>query len=196
MLLALALALIVADATAAVPIWPVLTGPEQTKFDAGALVIRADTSTEKTQSTGLVRVQAPLAVLWKAALDFPARLPENPTLRSVEEYGRNGPDDWFVKFRLSIYGISVVIHDHWICSPAETYCHFAMDPTRVSDVREEYGWLYARATPSGSEIAFHSAFISDMWAPGWIRKWLANDSMVNVLDKLRVRAERTATSTH
>ena len=179
-------------ALAAAPIWPTLTTSERTKFDAGELVIRADTSTEKTQSTGLVKVQAPIDVLWKAALYFPARLPENPTLKSIEEYGRNSPDDWFVKFRLSIFGISVTIHDHWTCTPAEYYCYFAQDPTQKSDVREEAGWLYARPTPTGSEIAFRSEFISEQWAPGWVRKWLANDSMVNVLDKLRVRAERIA----
>ena len=184
----------IAFVLAAAPPWPALTGAERTKFDAGDLVIRADTSTEKTQSTGLVKVQAPLDVLWKAALDFPARLPENPTLKSIDEYGRNSENDWFVKFRLSIFGISVTIHDHWMCTPAEYYCIFAQDPTQVSDVREEAGWLYARSTPTGSEIAFHSEFISDQWAPGWIRKWLANDSMVNVLDKLRIRAERIATT--
>lgn len=179
-------------ALAAPPVWPALNGNERTKFENGELVIRADTSTEKTQSTGLVKVQAPLDVLWKAALDFPARLPENPTLKEIEEYGRIGPNEWFVKFRLSIFGISVTIHDHWECFPEENYCVFEQDPTRVSDVKEEAGWLYARATPAGSEIAFHSEFISEVWAPGWVRKWLANDSMVNVLDKLRVRAERIA----
>jgi hypothetical protein len=184
MLLAFSLAL------AGAPTWPTLTAEEKAKFDAGELVIRADTSTPKTLSTGIVKVSAPPELLWEQFLDFPARLPENPTLKMVEEYGRLGPDDWYVHFELSIFGIGVTIYDHWTCFPAERYCTWVQDNSRTSDTSEEAGWMLIRPLGSGSEIAFHSEFISNQWAPSWIRRWLANDSMVNVLDKLRLRTER------
>ncbi len=179
-------------ALAAPPAFPTLTADEQAKFDRGELVIRADTSTPMTVSTGVVKVKAPPALLWTETLDFDARLPENPTIKSIEEYGRISPDEWFVRFELSIFGIHVTIHDRWTCFPAEYYCTFAQDPGATSDVREEAGWVVVKPHPEGSAIAFHSQFISEVWAPSWIRKWLANDSMVNVLDKLRVRTEKKA----
>jgi len=179
-------------ALAQAPAFPSLSAEEKAKFNAGELVIRADTSSPTTVSTGIVKVKAPPELLWTETLDFPARLPENPTLKSIEEYGRISPDNWYVRFEMSIFGIHVTIHDHWTCFPAEFYCTWAQDPDAKSDVREEKGWLLVVPHAEGSAIAFHSEFISEVWAPSWIRKWLANDSMVNVLDKLRVRTERKA----
>lgn len=180
-------------ALAASPDWPTLTVEEQGVYDAGALVLRADSRTSLTDSTGIVRVAAPAALLWQEALDFRAKLPENPTLRTLDEYARNSPNDWFVRFELSVFGIHVVIHDHWTCFPAELYCTWVQDETRESDVSREKGFLIVRSEGSGSAIVFHSEFVSDVWSPGWLRRWLANDSMVNIVEKLKARTERKAT---
>jgi hypothetical protein len=177
---------------AALPTWPSMTTSELAKFDAGDLVLRADTSTPLTVSTGIVKVAAPPSLLWREALDFEAKKPENPTIKTLEEYARNSPDDWFVRFELSVFGIQVVIHDHWTCFPEAMTCTWVQDPAKKSDVREEAGYLIVRPEPTGSAIVFHSQFISEVWSPGWVRRWLANDSMVNVVDKLRKRTERKA----
>ncbi|MSQ01417.1 MAG: hypothetical protein EXR71_05925 [Myxococcales bacterium] len=174
------------------PTWPVLTTDEQVRFDRGDLVLRADTSTPLTNSTGLSRVNAPAAVLWREALDFEAKRGENPTLRAMEEYGRTSPDDWFVRFELSVFGLRVVIHDHWTCTPATMSCTWVQDPTRDSDVTGEVGFLIVRPEAAVSSIVFHSEFVSEIWAPGWVRKWLAKDQMVNIVQKLRERTEKKA----
>lgn len=176
----------------AAPTWPVLTTDEQVRFDRGDLVLRADTSTPLTNSTGLSRVNAPAAVLWREALDFEAKRGENPTLRAMEEYGRTSPDDWFVRFELSVFGLRVVIHDHWTCTPATMSCTWVQDPTRDSDVTGEVGFLIVRPEAAVSSIVFHSEFVSEIWAPGWVRKWLAKDQMVNIVQKLRERTEKKA----
>jgi hypothetical protein len=169
-----------------------MTSSELERFAKGELVLRADTSTPLTVSTGIVKVAAPPELLWREALDFEAKKPENPTLKQLDEYGRNSPDDWFVRFELSVFGIKVVIHDHWTCFPAAMTCTWVQDPTKVSDVREEVGYLIVRPEADGSAIVFHSEFISEVWSPGWVRRWLANDSMVNVVEKLRKRTEGKA----
>lgn len=179
-------------AAAAAPAWPTLSADEQARFDRGELVIRADTSTPMTRSTGIRKVAAPPAVLWREALDFEAKRGENPTLKALEEYARTSPDDWFVRFELSVFGIRVVIHDHWTCVPAELYCTWVQDPDRDSDVRGEVGHLLIRPDPVGAAITFHTEFESEVWAPAWVRKWLANDQMVNIVDKLKERTERKA----
>lgn len=183
---------LVATALAARPAWPTLTAAEQARFDKGELVLRADTSTPVTNSTGISKVAAPPELLWREALDFEAKRGENPTLRQLEEYARLSPDDWFVRFELSVYGVKVVIHDHWTCVPAERYCTWVQDPDRDSDVRGEVGYLLVRPEATGSAITFHSEFESEVWAPGWVRKWLANDQMINIVDKLKERTERKA----
>mgnify|MGYP002633398152 CR=1 FL=1 len=177
---------------AALPTWPAMTTAELARFQEGALVLRADTSTPLTVSTGIVKVAAPPALLWQEALDFDAKKPENPSLKQLDEYARNSPDDWFVRFELGIFGIRVVIHDHWTCFPEALTCTWVQDPTKESDVRDEVGYLIVRPEGTGSAIVFHSEFISEVWSPGWVRGWLANDSMVNVVEKLRKRTERKA----
>jgi hypothetical protein len=176
----------------ALPTWPTMTTAELERFSRGDLVLRADTSTELTVSTGIVKVAAPPELLWREALDFEAKKPENPTLKELEEYKRNSPDDWFVRFQLSVFGIKVVIHDHWTCFPEALTCTWVQDPDKKSDVRDEEGYLIVRKEGTGSAIIFHSQFISEVWSPGWVRKWLANDSMINVVDKLRKRTESKA----
>ena len=176
----------------AAPSWPVLTVDEQARFDRGDLVVRADTSTPLTRSSGITRVAAPAAVLWRESLDFEAKRGESPTLKAMEEYGRTSPDDWFVRFELSVFGLRFVIHDHWTCMPATMTCTWVQDPTRESDVTDEVGFLIVRPEAAGSAIVFHSEFASKVWAPGWIRKWMANDQMVNIMQKLKERTERKA----
>jgi len=184
--------LLLAAAHAAPPPWPTLTTAEQARYDKGELVLRADTSTPITDSTGISKVAAPPELLWKEALDFEAKRGENPTLKDLEEYRRDSPDDWYVRFELSVFGLKVRIHDHWTCFPAERYCTWVQDPERDSDVRGEVGFLVIRPEGTGSGIVFHSEFESEIWAPGWIRKWLAEDQMVNIVQKLRERTERKA----
>jgi len=186
------LALLFPSAVAALPTWPSLTTAESVTFAKGELVLRADTSTPLTVSTGIVKVAAPPAALWREALDFEAKKPENPTLRKLEEYHRNSPDDWFVRFELRVFGLKVVIHDHWTCFPEAMTCIWVQDPDKVSDVREEVGFLIVKPEAEGSAIVFHSQFISEIWSPGWVRRWIANDSMVNVVQKLKERTERNA----
>lgn len=176
----------------ALPTWPSMTTEELARFEKGELVLRADTSTPLTVSTGIVKVAAPPELLWREALDFEAKKPENPTLKQLDEYKRNSPNDWFVRFQLSVFGIQVVIHDHWTCFPEVLTCTWVQDPDKVSDVREEVGHLIVRPEKGGSAIVFHSQFISEVWSPGWVRRWLANDSMINVVDKLRKRTESKA----
>lgn len=184
--------LLVALAVAAPPAWPVLSAAESARFDKGELIVRADTSTPLTDSTGIVHVDAPVEVLWRESLDFKAKVPENPTVVRLDEYARNSQDDWFVRFEMSIFGIRVVIHDHWTCFPAERYCTWVQDPAKESDVTGEQGFMLVRPDGTGSAITFHAEFVSKIWSPGWVRKWLANDNMVNVVQKLKLRAERKA----
>lgn len=183
-----------AAAFAAAPSWPTLTPTEAATFAKGELVLRADTSTPLTDSTGIIHVNAPVDVLWRESLDFKAKVPENPSVKSLEEYARNSPDDWFVRFEMSFFGVHVVIHDHWTCVPAERVCTWVQDPDRESDVTGEQGYMIVRPDGTGSAITFHAQFVSKIWSPGWVRKWLANDNMVNVVEKLKARAERKAGS--
>lgn len=182
--------LLAALALAAAPTWPVLTPEEHAALDARRVVLRAAVDGRRTVSTGIVHVGVPPESLWPAVLDFEARIPENPSLVSVEEYRRDGPWDWYVRFEMRVFGIRAVIHDRWTCEMAASVCTWTLDPARDSDLVMNEGWLMVRPDGVGSVLAFHDELQAKMWAPGWVQRWLAEDSMENVLAKIRDRAER------
>ena len=182
--------LLIAEALAASPGVPALSEEERARLEAGEVVVQTDLGGERTVSTGVVRVRATPDRVWPAVLDFQARIPENASLKQVTEYRRDGPEDWFIAFDMNVFGIKAVVHDHWQCELARNVCSWALDPSVSSDLALNEGFMYVDPRPSDSLLVFHSELVAKMWAPGWIRRWLAEDSMENVLDHIRVRAER------
>lgn len=172
------------------PTWPTLSADEQAELDAGEVIIQADTSGEKTVSTGVVRINTTADKAWTAVLDFPARIPETPGLVSVTEYKRNTASDWFVRFEMNRFGIRAVIHDHWTCDLGQNYCTWALDPAKESDLVLNDGWMIAKTTGNVTYLAFHADLVVKQWVPGWVRRWLAVDSMENTLSRIRDRAQR------
>lgn len=184
------IALSTAVAFAAPAAWPTLTADEQARLDAGEVVVHADTSGDRTVSTGIIRVTAAPAKTWAAVLDFKARIRETPGLVSVSEYKRTSPSDWFVQFEMNRFGIQAVIHDHWTCDLTANMCSWALDPNAQSDLTVNDGWMLAQPAGSATYLAFHAELIVKQWVPGWVRRWLAVDSMENTLSRIRERAEK------
>jgi hypothetical protein len=182
--------LVVPLASAADPGVPPLSESERARLEAGDVVVQTDLGGERTISTGVVRVRATTDRIWPAVLDFQARIPENASLKRVTEYRRDGPDDWFVAFDMNVFGIKAVVHDHWQCSLGRNVCAWALDPSVASDLVLNEGFMYVEPRAGDALLVFHSELVARMWAPGWIRRWLAEDSMENVLDHIRIRAER------
>lgn len=177
-------------ALAATLTWPTLSAEEQAQLEAGEVVVQADTSGDKTISTGVIRINANATKTWAAVLDFPARVPETPGLVSVKEYKRISPSDWFVRFEMSRFGIRAIIHDHWTCDLAANQCSWGLDPSQASDLELNDGWMLAKTSGSVTYLAFHAELIVKQWVPGWVRRWLAVDSMDNTLSKIRDRAQK------
>jgi hypothetical protein len=174
----------------AAPVWPTLSAAEQAELDAGEVVVKADTSEEKTVSTGLVKISADATKTWAAVLDFPSRVAETPGLVSVTEYKRNSAYDWFVRFEMNRFGIRAIIHDHWTCDIPQNWCSWSLDPGKESDLVLNDGWLMARPQGGVTYLAFHADLVVKQWVPGWVRRWLAVDSMENTLSKIRDRAQK------
>lgn len=181
---------LISYALAATLTWPSLTADEQARLDAGEVVVQADTSGDKTISTGVIRINADVTKTWAAVLDFPARVPETPGLVSVKEYKRNSAGDWFVRFEMSRFGIRAIIHDHWTCDLAANQCTWALDPGQASDLELNDGWMLAKPVGGATYLAFHAELIVKQWVPGWVRRWLAVDSMDNTLARIRDRAQK------
>lgn len=172
------------------PALPTLTDAEQAALRARKVVVRSEIEGQLATATGLVQSTAPPDRMWAAVLDFQARIPENDSLQSIEEYARASVTDWSLRFRMSIFGFSATFHNRYVWDRPRGVVTYTLDEARENDLARCDGWYLTAARDGGSLFVYHSASQSDAWAPGWVLKWLANDSMVHLLTKIRERAER------
>jgi hypothetical protein len=165
-----------------------LSAEEWAQLNAGDVVVHADTSGADTISTGWVLVDKPSQPLWTDVLDLRARIPENGTLRDIEEYRRISAQEWFVKVDMEVFGVNVAFTNHWTC--AGDTCSYTLDPDQPNDLTRCDGYFRVQQVEGGSLLTYYSASRHHVSVPGWVRRWLAIDAVENLLHKLKVRAER------
>ena len=165
-----------------------LTAEEWASLRAGGVVVHADTSGSDTVSTGYVLVDKAAAPFWGDVLDLEARIPENGTLRRIEEYRRVSPYEWFVAVDMEVFGFDVRFTNHWTC--AGNTCAYTLDPSRPNDLTLCDGYFKVDEVEGKSLLTYHSRSRHEVSVPGWIRRWLAIDAVNNLLAKLKRRAER------
>lgn len=165
-----------------------LTPEEWIRLKEGAVVVHADTSGHDTVSTGFVLVAKPPTPLWTDVLDLQARIPENGTLKLIQEYRRVSPYEWFVLVDMEVFGFDVSFTNHWTCR--DNTCSYTLDPDRKNDLTLCDGYFKLDEVEGKSLITYYSRSRHEVSVPGWIRKWLAIDAVENLLGKMKLRAER------
>lgn len=172
-----------------------LTEEDWATLRKGEVVVRAKTTGEMVMSTGYVLVSVPPDALWPEVLDVKARIPENSTLKAVVEYRRESPTDWYIRSDMSVFGFEVSFHNHYTFFPEDGYASYTLDESQANDLRVCDGWYVVTpmegpgGSPERSLLVYYSSNQVDVYAPRWVRRWMANDSMENVLEKIRDRAE-------
>ena len=165
-----------------------LTAQEWGTLQGGGVVVHADTSGADTVSTGFVLVAKPPKPLWTDVLDLQARIPENGTLKGIEEYRRVSSYEWFVRVDMEVFGFPVQFTNHWVCR--DNTCSYTLDPDRKNDLTLCDGYFKLDEVEGKSLLTYYSRSRHDLSVPGWIRKWLAIDAVENLLRKMKARAER------
>jgi hypothetical protein len=165
-----------------------LSSAEWAQLREGEVVVHADTSGADTVSTGWVLVDKASAPFWHDVLDLKARIPENGTLRDIEEYKRLSAHEWFVRVDMEVFGLDVQFTNHWIC--AGDTCSYTLDPERENDLTRCDGYFRVQEVEGQSLLTYYSASRHRVVVPGWARRWLAIDAVQNLLRKLKARAER------
>lgn len=165
-----------------------LTETEWAELRAGNVVVHADTSGTDTISTGYVLVDKPSSPLWGDVLDLQARIPENGTLRGIEEYRRVSPYEWYVAVDMEVFGFDVRFTNHWTCK--DNTCAYTLDPARPNDLTLCDGYFKIDEMGGKSLLTYYSRSRHEVTVPGWVRRWLAIDAVQNLLRKMKARAER------
>lgn len=175
---------------AAAPPTVELSADELAKLAAREVVTRQDPTDGGTYTIGVIDVNAPTGKTFDAVVDFEARIGEVGGLESVTRY-LNEPKRVGARWELVVVGKRVSFTTIYDLDRAAGIAAYAMDKTQPNDLERVEGSYVVLPNGTGSRIVYRSIADSGMYVPGWIRSWLANSSLVEVLEGMRARAEKT-----
>lgn len=180
--------LLLTSAIAAPPV-TTLTDDERTRLRAGEVVVRAVIGTSGAESTGIALVHADPSAIWKAVLDFPARIPESENLDTVTEYDRKGPRDWSVNFGLNIFGVGGELNLVNHCDDSGRWCSFDLDPARQSMMSVANGYYRVDPLEGAQLLTYFAVSKPRFYAPGFVQRLIAERDMEHMMGCLRARSE-------
>jgi len=182
--------LLFAHVALAVPAIPPVTDEEKVRLEAREVVVHADITGDVITSVGYVHVALPARAVWPAVIDLKARVAENNQLDIMDEYRRDGPYDWYVKVHMTIFGFPIGFHNRYLFHPEAEYLSYTLDSLQPNDLVICDGWWRTETRGAGTLLVYSSTTEAKGYVPGWIRKWMTVNSMENLLEKMRERAER------
>lgn len=177
-------------ALAADPAVPELSDEEWATLRGRDVVLRTETSSQEVKSTGMVLVDLAPEALWPEIFDFRARMSEMSTLKDIREYRRESPTVWYMRSDLRLFGYTVSFNNRFVWDRAGSWAKYTLDASQPNDLVQCEGWYLVKQVEGKSLLVYYSMSESKIYVPGWARRRLANDSMRNLLKKLRDRAER------
>ena len=172
---------------------PVTLDPdEQAEIDARKIVIRFDDDQSTAgQVTGILDLRASPAIVWAAIFDFEARVAEIGPLKSASTYAAEG-FDVSARWVISAIGTQIVFHANYAIHERERWCTYALDDRKENDLLSVDGSYQVYPQGSGTRLIYRSASDSGRSVPGWVKRWLAVDTLTEQLEGVRGRAEKTA----
>lgn len=136
-------------------------------------------------------VHADAAKVWVTILDFPAYPSWIDRLQDCEIYRRDG-NDIFVRFDLSVLGMSVEYFIKHKYQPTKGAMTWELDYTRKSDLDDSTGYWLVYPAP-GHDGYTRVEYTVDLrlsgWVPGMIEDMLANQGLEKATTWVKKQAE-------
>jgi hypothetical protein len=196
------LALIVAaPAFAAKPTFPTLTVKEQQALEDGDLVLRKqDDGDQSGQITGIQRIEASSADVWKILLAFD-RIPEsNDSIKVAEDYtatmGRTPPAGGRfvdIHYELSVAGTSIEYNVHHTQYAAQDYLEWVLDEDKDNGIDATDGSFSTWPVPGDSSQCYFlyiTRIDTGRSVPGWVETLLTKTSLKGYLKFVKREAEK------
>jgi hypothetical protein len=166
-----------------------LTNGESSQLAAGKVVVRPPSSSEMA-ALGVVDVAAPPEAVWAAVFDFPARVQETGALKRADVYATaDDPGGLGVEFALTVFGTDIVFSTRYRCELAQGWCPYSLDAARPQDLVAVDGSYQTYASGDGTRLVYRSQTDSGRYVPGFVRRWLAVESLSKQLEGIKARAE-------
>lgn len=186
----LALVLAAATLVAAVPTDPPgpvqLTADEADTVSEGGVITRYDAADGMV--TGVVDVAATPDAVMTAAVDLRARQAEQRSIQSIVLYEET-PEHLGAEWTLSILTSHVVFNILYDIDRPRGWCSYELDTSRHNDIDGSRGAYHVYPYEGGTRLVYYSWSDLGRRTPGWVKKWLAQDSLETQLMGIKRRAE-------
>lgn len=141
---------------------------------------------------GVVDVRTTSDALWRALLDFQARVTGNSSVRMFRYYKPSTATEQWGEWEVSHFGVTVRYFNHYIINRAAGVLVHELDPTQVNSMnwsRGVYSIAPSPATPGALRLTYTVDTDFGTVIPGFIKTWLAGQGVREYLAELVQRAE-------
>lgn len=184
--------LVCAISSAAVPTSPGAppepTAEEAARLAAREIVVRADLTGDGGGVVGLMDVKAEPAAVWRAILDFEARVGEVSGIQSVERYDVTDTS-LGATWKLKMMGIGASFSMKYTLAPADHFLYYTLDPSKPGDLKAGAGSYQLVGIGDVTRVVYRSEMESGAPVPAFVKRWLAVDALEDQLDSIRGRSE-------
>ena len=141
---------------------------------------------------GVAEVKASTDALWRALLDFNARLQGNSSVKSFRYYKPSTPTEQWGAWEASHFGFTVVYFNHYRIDRAAGVLIHELDPTQANTLewsRGVYKLGPSPANPAWLRLSYAVETEFGVAVPSFIKVWLAGQGVRDYLTDLVHRAE-------
>ena len=189
------LLLVATPAIAGSPPTVSISEQEIARLEKGEVVVRMDAGEDGAgaYTIGIVDIDTPPRQALDAALDFPARVGEVSGLKAAEVYLHDtsvSPEKLGARWEIVVVGKTVTWHQLYDIDRTAGTASYDLDPAKENGIKAANGTYQVIALPDGtSRLVYRSISDAGVYVPGWIKNWLAQGSLVDVLEGIKKRAE-------
>lgn len=141
---------------------------------------------------GVADVRASSDALWRALLDFPARVTGNSSVRAFRYYKPSTATEQWGEWEVSHFGFTVRYFNHYTINRAAGVLVHELDPAQVNSMTWSRG-VYTVTPSPGTAGALRLSYTVDTEfgaaIPSFIKTWLAGQGVRDYLAELVQRAE-------
>ena len=137
---------------------------------------------------GIVDIAASEDEVWKAVMDVKARVGEISGLREVNLY-EDTSEKLGVQWVLSVFGTGVTFHIRYDLDGSKRWCRYRLDTSRENDLVDVQGAYQIYRVGEKTRLVYRSETESGRRVPGFVKRWLASDSLTSQLEGIKARAE-------
>ena len=116
---------------------------------------------------------------------------ETTGLKSLDVYHQSAdPERYKVKWVVGAMGLSATFHIDYAVDRADGWCRYALDGDKDSDIIKADGAYQVYAVGDHTRLVYRSQSESGRRMPGFVKRWLAHDSLMAQLKGISKRAGR------